>query len=331
MVQAACRSDVRSSKLPASLSDEEFWSVSTRLSEPAGVFTHSDTLVSNEAMFAHVVRMLRPRGGVYIGVGPEQNFSYIATLRPAVAFIIDIRRENLNLHLMYKAVFELSATRADFISRLFSRERPAGLEANTPVQDLFARYEAVKPAPALYEANLREIREHLLDRHRFPLTTSDLEQIEYAVTAFYSDGPAIHYGRVRPKDSPGPSYRSLMEAVDMRGANRSYLADEEGFAFVKDLHARNMIVPVVGDFAGPDAIRRTADYIKQHQGMVDAFYSSNVEVYLNREKTRAFCRNLAHLPHDSRSWFIESKGMLPFASKLKSCSAAAVIFNRDPP
>jgi hypothetical protein len=110
-----------------------------------------------------------------------------------------------------------------------------------------------------------------------------------------------------------------MTAVDVRGQNRSYLASEEGFGFVKDLHARNMIVPMVGDFAGPSAIRRAGDYIRHHEGIVQAFYGSNVEVYLNREKIGAFCGNLATLPHDSGTWFIGSKGMQPFQSKLKSC------------
>ena len=59
---------------------------------------------------------------------PEQNFTYIAALKPKMAFIIDIRRGNLQLHLMYKALFELSSDRADFIFRLFSRKRPEGTE-----------------------------------------------------------------------------------------------------------------------------------------------------------------------------------------------------------
>jgi hypothetical protein len=319
VVQSACRSDSQSSTLPAILSDEEFWRLSTSFSEPPGAFAHSDNLVSNEIEFVHMTRMLRPSGGVYIGVGPEQNFSYIARLRPAMAFIVDIRLENRNLHFMYKALFELSADRADFVSRLFSRERPAGLGPKTPVQDLFAEYGTVKPAGQQYATNARLIRERLLDIHKFPLSAQDLAWIEYAFHAFYSDGPDIHYGRLRPKDSPGPTYRSLMTAVDVRGQNRSYLASEEGFGFVKDLHARNMIVPMVGDFAGPSAIRRAGDYIRHHEGIVQAFYGSNVEVYLNREKIGAFCGNLATLPYDAGTWFIGSKGMQPFQSKLKSC------------
>ena len=63
---------------------------------------------------------------MYLGVGPEQNFTYIVALRPKLAFIVDIRRGNMNEHLLYKAFIELSADRADFLSRLFARPRPAG-------------------------------------------------------------------------------------------------------------------------------------------------------------------------------------------------------------
>lgn len=317
-----CRSRV-DSRLPTTLSDEEFWSLSTGLSEPAGEFTHSDNLVSNEAQYANTISMLRPRGGVYVGVGPEQNFSYIAILRPAMAFIIDIRGENRNLHLMYKVLFELSADRADFVSRLFSRERPAGIGPKSNVQDLFAEFGTARPDRRLYEENVRLLRERLVGVHRFPLSTVDLDWIEHALNAFYSDGPDIHYGRASPMDSPRPSYRALMTATDLGGQSRSYLATEEGFGFVKDLHARNMIVPIVGDFAGPSAIRRVGDYVRQHEGIVSAFYGSNVEVYLNRRATGAFCGNLATLPHNSRTWFIQSRGMQPFAAKLGSCSPGA--------
>lgn len=321
--QGACGWASRgSSTLPAMLSDGEFWALSAELSEPAGAFEHSDNLVSNEIRFVHMARTLRPSGGVYIGVGPEQNFSYIARLRPEMAFIIDIRQENRNLHLLYKSLFELSSDRADFLSRLFSRERPAGLGPKITVADLFAQYERVKPANRLYEANARLVRDRLLDTHGFPLSPQDLGWIEYALEMFYSNGPDIHYGRFGANDSPGPSYRALMTAADIGGQARSYLAGEEEFTVVKELHAKNMIVPIVGDFAGLDAIRRTSDYIRQRHAIVQAFYGSNVEVYLNRQHMLAFCGNLALLPHDSGTWFIGSKEMQRLRAKLKSCPAA---------
>src|SRR5438128_1295919 len=111
----------RRSAVPAALSDREFWSLIEALSEPPGRFTVSDNLLSNEPHVAENLRQLPRSGGVYIGVGPEQNFSYIERARPQLAFIVDIRRENLSLHLLYKALFDLSADRAEFVSRLFSR------------------------------------------------------------------------------------------------------------------------------------------------------------------------------------------------------------------
>ena len=301
-------------------SDEEFWALSTSLSEPPGAFPHADNLVSNEVQFAQLTQRLRPRGGVYIGVGPEQNFSYIARLQPQLAFIVDIRPDNRNLHLMYKALFELSSDRADFLSRLFSRERPGGVTPDMSVDDLFSRFSSANPSTQVLEQTRQLIRAQLLEARGFPLSAEDLHSIDATLGALLSDGPDIRYGRALPPNPTWPSYRSLMTAKDLSGRARSYLATEEAFAFVKRLQAANAIVPVVGDFAGPSALRAVGDYVRQHRASVTAFYSSNVEVYLTRDQRRAFCATLATLPHDSRTWFVTSKGLQPLNLKLNACA-----------
>jgi hypothetical protein len=314
----------RSSTLPAELSDREFWELSTSLSEAPGTFDHSHNLVSNEIRYVHLARMLRPSGGVYVGVGPEQNFSYIARLEPAMAFIVDIRQENRSLHLLYKALFEISADRADFLSHLFSRARPASAAAAATAYDLFTLFDTVKADLRLFQDNLQLVRDHLVNLHGFALSPADLEWIEHAFRAFYLSGPDLHYGRLGASESPGPSYRTLMTVADIGGHNRSYLATEESFALIKDLHTRNMIVPLVGDFAGVKAVRGVAAYVRQHGVAVKAFYASNVEVYLNRQQTAAFCGNLATLPYNSATWFIGSKAMQRFGAKLKGCPGGTV-------
>jgi hypothetical protein len=120
-------------------------------------------------------------------------------------------------------------------------------------------------------------------------------------------------------ESPGPTYAELMTARDIMGASRSYLASEEDFAFVKQLHTSNLIVPVVGDFAGSHALHRIGEYVREHGAVVNTFYASNVEVYLNRQRQAAFCNNLGALPHTSSSWFVGSKAMQRLPVKLKSC------------
>jgi hypothetical protein len=304
------------------MSDHEFWSLIEALSEPAGTFKLSDNFVSNESLVAERVRWLRPMGGVYIGVGPEQNFSYIAGLRPAMAFIIDIRRENRNLHLLYKALFELSADRADFVSHLFSRPRPPGMRPGESVEDIFAQYDGVPPSPEQYSRNARLVRERLLAARSLPLSQIDLDSIDRALGAFYTDGPGIHWAS-RTIQGDWPSYRLLMTGKDLTGRGRSFLATEEGFRFVKDLHSRNMIVPMIGDFSGQLAIHRVGDYVREHADVVYAFYGSNVGVYLTNQQMRAFCFNLAALPAAPHAWFIESDGMRSLTSKLRACSQGA--------
>ena len=121
MVGARCES-------PGRLSDAEFWQIVTDFSEAGGRFQLQ--YMSNEDSLQFVIPALKEkvdRDGVY-GIGfvrTEQNFTYIAALHPKLAFVVDIRRDNMLEHLMYKALFELSTDRADFVSRLFSRKRPA--------------------------------------------------------------------------------------------------------------------------------------------------------------------------------------------------------------
>src|SRR5579883_1119244 len=114
--------------LPSAVSDTEFWSLIERISEPDGYFRSNsgstDNLLSNEASLSTAATALsmRPKGsGVYLGVGPEQNFTYITAMRARIAFVTDIRRGNMLLHLMYKALFETSANRSEFVARLFNR------------------------------------------------------------------------------------------------------------------------------------------------------------------------------------------------------------------
>src|SRR6267142_4774402 len=153
--------------LPQRLSDAEFWQMIGDFSEPDGYFS-SNNYLSNENTFQRVIPALKSTidpGGVYIGVGPEQNFTYIAALEPRISFIIDIRRQNMLQHLIYKAAFELSETRAEFLSFLFSRPRPPELTTQSSPQDLFEAYQYASSDRELYDRNLRTITEHLTGRH----------------------------------------------------------------------------------------------------------------------------------------------------------------------
>jgi hypothetical protein len=312
--------------LPSELTDRAFWRIVTDMSEPNGYF-RSENLVSNERTYQYVIPSLvetAESGGVYLGVAPDQNFAYIIALHPRMAFIVDIRRGNLLEHLMYKALFELSADRAAFLSRLFSRPRPAGLGPNATAAELFKAFAGVATSDSLFQENLAAIRARLTSRHGLALSDDDLSQIEIIYSAFLNEGPNLRYtaspafavngangsgGRYRfaPLFPDFPSYEELQEATDAAGQNRGYLGTEASYQYLKRFEARNLLVPVVGDFAGPKALRAVGAYVRAHGATVTAFYVSNVEQYLMQDGVfEAFARNVATLPTDAHSTFIRS-------------------------
>ena len=299
--------------LPASLTDKELWALVEEMSEPNGSF-QSDNLLSNEIVFTRIVPELVARvkpGGVYLGVGPEQNFTYMAAIRPRIAFITDIRRGNLHMQLMYKALFELSADRAEFVSRLFTKPRPPGLTATSSVTELMTAYwDVMTSSGATFNANVEAIQRHLTKTHAFPLSTEDLHGVARVYRTFYWYGPAMTYGAsaslvTSPTQLRGTNYWDLMTQGDATGQAFSYLASEERFLFLKELQRKNLVVPLVGNFGGPKALRAVGAYLKARGATVSAFYVSNVEQYLWRDGLwPAFCGNVAALPVDEASVFI---------------------------
>ena len=288
--------------LPGSISDPVYWKMISDFSEPGGTFAF-EMFMSNEVTFQEILPDLLRRvspAGVYLGVAPEQNFTYIAALRPKVAFIIDIRRENMIEHLMYKAMFELSSTRLDFVSRLFSRPMPAGVDAQVSIDKIFSALSTSRADPRLLNQNLTQIKDLLQKTHGFALTASDSRTIDTIASAFYRGGPDAHL------TTYGTSFRLLMMETDGQNRNRNFLASDSNYQFVRQMQQKNLIVPLVGDFAGPKALRAVAGYVRDHGADVTAFYVSNVEEYIASPQSvwASYCRNIAALPLNPSSTFI---------------------------
>ena len=318
VLAAPARRDVSAAAdtLPARLSDQEFWTLSQEISEPNGYF-RSDNLLSNELYYPIVlpqlVEQVKP-GGVYLGVGPEQNFNYIAVIKPKMVFIADVRRGNLHTQLMYKALFEMSASRADFYARLFTKKRPELLADSASALEIVNRFaEVATDGEDAYKRNVQAIFDYLTKApHRLPLAQEDLDGIEYVYRNFYWFGPSITYNSSTNGGGRGgsmASYAVLMTATDSAGAIRSYLASEESYGVLKALEERNLVVPIVGNFGGPKALRAVGQYVRDRGAIVSAFYLSNVEQYLNQDGIWGhFCANVASMPLDETSTFIRSGG-----------------------
>jgi hypothetical protein len=279
----------------------EYGDLMRRLSEPEGYFD-TDNFISNEAGYLRVLPALRRlgvRGGAYVGVGPDQNYSYIAELEPRLAVIVDIRRQNTLQHLYFKALFERSPTRLDYLERLFGRplRRPPGRAGSTAIADLLARVDAAARDTSFAERKLAEARETIRS-WKLELSDADLRAIDYVACAFFDAGPDLKFTSFnRGPRSQYPSLRQLLEETDGAGVAANYLASDLRFERIRKLHRENRILPIVGDFAGPQAFARVARELGRRGLQVRCLYTSNVEFYLFRDdRWGAWIRNLRLLP-----------------------------------
>jgi hypothetical protein len=291
--------------------DSAFARLIRRLSEPGGYFD-TDNLISNETSYLHVLGKLdemRVEGGAYIGVGPDQNFSYIARTHPDIAFIVDIRRDNLLQHLMFKALFALSRNRLDYLCHLFARPLPEDVDVwdERSLEDLLDYIDGAPLDPALAEMEKATIVVEAAQAG-VPLSDADRTTISRFHAEFVRGGLDLRfrsYGR-RPRPYY-PTYRQLLLERDLTGRQGSYLAREEDFRFLKSLQARNLIVPVVGNLAGDHALLAIGRYLERHGEHVSVLYTSNVEFYLaDAGSFDRYARNVAGLPFIDNSVIIRS-------------------------
>jgi hypothetical protein len=289
--------------------DTTFAGTVARLSEPAGYFD-SDNLISNETSYLHAVSHLRSigvQGGAYIGVGPDQNFSYIAAVKPSIAFMIDIRRDNLLMHLMFKALFQRSRNRLEYLARWTGRLVPDDVRDwdNASIDSILAYVDSLPIDPSGTETReiLRTVRSYGI-----PFVAVDTSTLLRFHNEFILQGLDLKFNSSgRAPRYYYPTLRDLILQRDLDGYRASYLATEERWRFIKDLEARHRIIPVTGDLAGSKAfpaISREISALKEH---VSALYVSNVEMYIWRDGSfTTFAANAARLPRTERSVIIRS-------------------------
>jgi hypothetical protein len=295
-----------------SLGSSSLASLVERLSEPNGEFD-TDNLISNESSYLHVVPALEQggvSGGVYIGVGPDQNFSYIARIRPTSAFVIDIRRDNLLLHLLFKAIFAASRNRMEYLSILTGRPAPDRLDTwrDATIEKIVAYLDMTEAASSAWNGTDLDRLHASIRSTGIPVSAAELSTIDRFRRAFVQSGLGLQFQSTgRPARDYYPTLRDLLLETDRRGRKLSYLASEDDFQFVKSLEARDGLVPVVGNLSGPHALAAIGQEISRRGEKVSAFYVSNIENYLFRDGTfPRFADNVKKLPRSDKSVIIRS-------------------------
>lgn len=283
------------------LTDSVFSALVERISEPGGFFD-TDNLISNESGYLKVMGALRGlglQGGAYVGVGPDQNFSYVAALRPDIVFITDVRRDNMLHHLLLKALIERAETRVSFLAGLHGRPVPSDSEGwrTRTIDDVVAYLDGQEADPALVEMLQTQVAEAVRS-YGILLSEEDLATIRRFHRTFIDAGLGLRFTTFGRAPRPYyPTYRQLVLETNLKGEQSSYLRDEASYAVVRDLHLANRIIPVVGDMAGEHALAEMGEVMREMGVALTTFYTSNVEFYLWGGGTfGAWERNLSAMP-----------------------------------
>lgn len=302
--------------LDLAMRDEEVGPLIARLSEDPGEFP-SDNFVSNETSYLDVAAALRDprlRGRAYVGVGPEQNLTYLALLAPRMAYVVDIRRGNLLEHLVLRGCFEVGETRAGFLRALLARD-PVGLDAGAAAPEGFAALAAAfldAPASrALRDEGVARTQALLLRLRVRPAGDDDAE-LERIQDAFFLRGLSLRYS-MRNSAREYPTLGELLARRDPSGVESSFLASEAAYASVRRLVRENRVIPVVGDFGGTRALVAVAAELRARGLVLGVFYTSNVEQYLFEARTYPrFVAAVEAMPRDDAStlvrvWFDQGR------------------------
>ena len=295
----------------AGLSLEQFAALSQKLSEPNGYFD-TDNLISNETSYLHVMgkmRQMKINSGAFIGVGPDQSFSYIAQIRPNIAFMVDIRHDNLLQHLLFKALFESARNRLEYLCLFFGKPVPADLKSwdARSIQDIVAYVDKTPKDVKLFDATHAALKAKIKG-YGIKISDSEYETIKRMHTEFFTSGMDLKFtSHGRGSRYYYPNYRDLTLEKDLTGKQCNYLVSEDDFRVLKSLQERNLVIPVTGNLAGDHALKAIATYLNERGEKVSAFYTSNVEFYLSRrDDFDKFANSVKLLPREANSVIIRS-------------------------
>jgi hypothetical protein len=242
--------------------------------------------------------------------------------------LLDIRRQNLLYHLLLKSLFERSRNRSEYLANLFSRPKPRKAPGwGDDVAGLLLEFENTAPSEQLFRKNLNRALAFIRKTCRFPIYEKDAGTIEGIYREFFDQQLSLRFRSFgRPSFRFYPSFKDILLERDLDGRFGNFLNSEADFQFVKQLHSRNLIVPVVGDFAGPKAMRTVGEYLKGRGETVSVFYVSNVEFYLVQNGVfDRFADNVQQLPISDESLLIRAYFRFPHPQRRPGYVSATLL------
>lgn len=210
---------------------------------------------------------------------------------------------------MFKALFERSRNRMDYLCRWLGRVPPADLASwNLRSIEEISAWVEKQPANVRFTQAEQQGIIAAVRQTGVPLSAQDASTIRRFHDAFVAGGLDLQFTSYNR--GPRPHYPTLMQLLlekDSSGRQASYLAREDDFRFVKAMQAADRIIPVIGNLAGSHALTAIGRDLERQREKVSALYTSNVEQYIWRDGSfPRFAESVAALPRDGHSVIIRS-------------------------
>lgn len=299
--------------------DRSFAQVVAELSEPESG-PPADNLISNEDSVFRLGDRLAPAGGVYLGVGPDQNLTLIAQTRPKLAFVIDFRRRNALVHLVHKALMTLAPSRVEYLTRLLART-PRDLPDDPTASDLVSAFAQAPFDHARLEAETRAVADTLR-----PLgIVAETEWTALATIHAKLAGPGLN---ARFLALPMyPTFGGMIASRDRLNQPSHLLARESWYQTIRAMHQGDRIIPITGNFTSPTTLPKLANWLRTRQLAVSVFYLSDVEFFLVRTgHYPTFATHLARLPWAEAAILIRtSTREIPHPDRLPNASSTTIV------
>jgi hypothetical protein len=222
-------------------------------------------------------------GGGYVGVGIDQNYSFIAHAKSEWVWLFDYDPTVVRLHHVLRAIVLDSPTRADFVSHFEAANKDKTLALLSATYAGLAERAAYREIFGVSRAGLLGYYGHQMageiaipDITRAP--TADPETPERAA--------GVKIGQ----DLPDPTY--------------GWLATEEAYQYIRTLYQQGRIKLLKGDMLANNTMQGIAAAAKALNVTVRVYYPSNAPECWPH--TSQYKKNLLALPFDEQSVIIQS-------------------------
>lgn len=300
------------------------------LDEPPTGPSSADNLMTNEDSLASVMDQIRsesPPGTVFLGVGPDQNYTFIATARPIEAYLLDYRKKNQLLHLMHLALIAKSPNRIDYLENYWARRVKVGLisppndDHSKTTEKLLLLFRRSELDQQFLAQNIGDVMSELLNSQF--LDANEIEEVGRIQKRLAGPGPEARFLALKMY----PTIASLISMKTRAGKPGHWLAGDDYYQEVRELCFQQKIYPVVGDWSGQLCLKKLAAHLNSTEKKVGLVYISDVEFFLLRgNRFSHYIENLARLPlHDEVRIVRTSTREIEHPERIQGSSSTSIV------